>query len=197
MSEKNINNTQTDAEKQEGQTTETTTETNDANNAENQEGQQTETKDNKTFSQDDVDKLIGERLKRERSKMPAKEELEAYKEWKKSQQTEQEKLAEERKEFESARQELARLKNEKEVLKSGVDSSFSDYVTFEVGKMEGDFAENLGEFIKNNPQYAKGGTTTQTPTNAGGQKIKNEGGTADYSKMSDADYYKMLKSKIR
>ena len=168
-------------------------ETNEQENTQNAEQQETNEQE-KTFTQADLDKLIGERLKREKSKQPPKEELEAFKEWKKSQQTEQEKLAEERKEFESVRQELSRLKNEKEVLKAGVDSSYADYVTFEVGKMEGDFAENLGEFIKNNPQYAKGVTST-TPTNAGGQKVKNEGGTADYSKMSDADYYKMLKSK--
>jgi len=164
------------------------------NNAGNAEQQET-TEQEKTFTQAELDKLIGERLKREKSKQPPKEELEAFNKWKKSQQTEQEKLEEERKEFESVRQELSRLKNGNEVLKSGVDSSYADYVTFEVGKMEGDFTENLGEFIKNNPQYAKGGTTNTTPTNAGGQKVKNEGGTADYSKMSDADYYKMIKSK--
>ena len=182
---------------------------NNVNNTENQEenkgqennvdttGQETEkqTEQEKRFTQPEVDALIKKRLERERSKQPPKEEMEAYKEWKKSQQTEQEKLAEERKEFESIKAENARLKNEKEVLRSGIDSKYTDYVTFEVGKMEGDFAENLAEFVKNNPQYATS-TTSQTPTTqAGGQKIKNQGGAPDYSSMSDEEYFKLMAKK--
>lgn len=165
-------------------------ETTNVENTENQETQEQE----KTFTQADVDKLIGERLKRERSKQPPKEDLEAFKEWKKSQQTEQEKLAEERKEFESVKAENTRLRNEKEVLKNGIDSKYTDYVNFEVSKMEGDFADNLSEFVKNNPQF-KVGTTSQMPTTtAGGQKVKNEGGTLDLDSLSDEEYYKKMNS---
>lgn len=153
------------------------------------------TEQEKTFTQSDLDKIVGERLKREKSKMPAKEDLDAFKDWKKSQQTEQEKLAEERKEFETVKQEIVRLKNEKEVLKSGVDSKYADYVTFEVSKNEGNFADNLNEFMKNNPQFGKGTETTISAVQAGGQKVKNEAGKVDYSQMSDAEYYKAMNKK--
>lgn len=170
-------------------------ETEQENNVDNATEQQTETQEQgKTFTQAELDKLISERLKRERSKHPDKTELEQFKEWKKSQQTEQEKLAEERKQFEATKNELTRLKNEREVLKSGVNSQFADYVTYEVAKLEGDFAENLNEFLKNNPQFS----AKQEPTpniQAMGQKVKNESGNVDYSKMSDAEYYRARKNK--
>ena len=63
------------------------------NTAENQNvdgagkvGTQTTNKDEgtteKTFSQDEVNEMIKDRLKRERSKLPSKEELQAFNVWK-------------------------------------------------------------------------------------------------------------------
>ena len=46
----------------------------------------------KTFSQADVDKMIQSRLERERKKMPSEEELNAFRTWKDSQQTEQDRM---------------------------------------------------------------------------------------------------------
>ena len=48
----------------------------------------------KTFTQADVDKLIKDRLAREKKGQPSKEELKAFKEWKESQKTNEEKNAE-------------------------------------------------------------------------------------------------------
>lgn len=48
----------------------------------------------KTFSQEEVDNLIKERLKREKKGQPTKEELKAFKEWQDSQKTEAEKQSE-------------------------------------------------------------------------------------------------------
>ena len=47
----------------------------------------------KTFTQADVDKMIQTRLDRERRKYPSEEEITAYRTWKDSQQTEQERQA--------------------------------------------------------------------------------------------------------
>ena len=47
----------------------------------------------KTFTQADVDKMIAARLERERKKYPSEDEMTAYRSWKESQQTEQEKQA--------------------------------------------------------------------------------------------------------
>lgn len=45
----------------------------------------------KTFTQDEVDKLIKDRLKREKKGQPTKEELKAFKEWQDSKKTNEEK----------------------------------------------------------------------------------------------------------
>ncbi|MDP4144496.1 MAG: hypothetical protein Q8936_08450 [Bacillota bacterium] len=50
-----------------------------------------ETKEEKTFTQADVDKLIKDRIAREKKGLPSKEELKAYSDWKESQKTEEEK----------------------------------------------------------------------------------------------------------
>lgn len=52
------------------------------------------TQEEKTFTQADVDKLIQERVARERKNQLSKEELKAYNEWKESQKTEEEKKSE-------------------------------------------------------------------------------------------------------
>lgn len=60
---------------------------------ENEEDSEEE-KEAKTFTQDEVDKLIEERIKREKKDQLSKEELEEYKKWKDSQKTESEKQSE-------------------------------------------------------------------------------------------------------
>lgn len=158
------------------------------------ENQETETQEQeKTFTQAELDKLIGERLKRERAKQPDKTELDAFKEWKKAQQTEQERIAEERKEFEATKNELTRLKNEREVLKSGVDAQFAEYVTYEISKLEGDFGDNLSDFLKNNSQFQQ--KSNENTFQAGGRKIKNETGKINYAEMSDDEYYRHIRKK--
>lgn len=49
------------------------------------------TQEEKTFTQTDVDKLIQERIAREKKNQLSKDELKAYNEWKESQKTEEEK----------------------------------------------------------------------------------------------------------
>ena len=81
----------------------------------------------KTFTQADVDKMIQSRLDRERKKYPSEEEITAYRTWKDSQQTEQERQAERDKEFAdnksaltAAQAEVQQLKREKYVLSKGL-----------------------------------------------------------------------------
>ena len=59
-------------------------------NPEGGEGEEEE----KTFTQADVDKMIQERVAREKKNQLSKEELKAYNEWKESQKTEEEKRTE-------------------------------------------------------------------------------------------------------
>lgn len=67
------------------------TNTGNAETTETKTDTQETTQKEKTFTQADVDKLIQERVARERKNQLPKEELKAYQEWKESQKTEEEK----------------------------------------------------------------------------------------------------------
>lgn len=120
-------------------------------------GTQTTNKDEenneKTFTQDEVDKMIKDRLKRERSKFPSKEDLQAFNVWRESQKTDEQKQAEAKAEQQRILFENTELKNENEVFKAGVKKDDVEFVAFKVSKMEGDFKENLDKFLKENPKY--------------------------------------------
>ena len=115
------------------------------------EGQASE----KTFTQEELNKIVQERLDKEKKKMPSKEDLKAFKEWKESQKTEAEKQAEKDAEYKKTLNELNTLKQTNAVLEAGVNKDDADYVLFKVSKMEGDFEENLTKFLKDNPKYLK------------------------------------------
>lgn len=113
--------------------------------AENIDVQRTENTANeqeKTFTQADVDKLIQSRLERERKKYPNEEEMNAFRTWKDSQQTEQEKQAKRDKELAdsksaltAAQSELEQLKREKYVLSKGLTGDDAEFIAFKASKM--------------------------------------------------------------
>lgn len=86
-------------------------------------------------------------------KLPPKEKMDAFKKWEESQKTEADKQAEKEKELEIAKQEALYVKRENALLKKGINENDLDYVLFKVGKMDGEFDENLVEFLKENPKY--------------------------------------------
>lgn len=116
---------------------------------ETQTTNQNEVQAEKTFTQEDVDRIIKDRLKR----MPSKEELKAFKDWQESQKTAEQKQAEKDAEFTKTLSENTSLKQENAVLKAGVKGNDADYVLFKVSKMEGEFEENLAKFLNDNPKY--------------------------------------------
>lgn len=103
----------------------------------------------KTFTQEDVDKIVKERLK----KMPSKEELKAFKDWQETQKTAEQKQAEKETEHQKTLLRNTELENENKVFKAGVEKDSVDYVAFKVSKMEGDFDENLTKFLKENQKF--------------------------------------------
>lgn len=131
------------------------------------EGQASE----KTFTQEELNKIVQERLDKEKKKMPSKEDLKAFKDWKESQKTEAEKQAEKEAEYQRTLNELNTLKQTNAVLEAGVNKDDADYVLFKVGKMEGEFDENLTKFLKDNPKYLK--QETQTEPKATGTPVRN------------------------
>ena len=118
----------------------------------------------KTFTQADVDKIISERLKRERDKLPNDDDLKAYKEWKKSQQSESEKAAEREKEFQALQSKSIELERENAVIKAGVKADDAEFVIFKVSRMEGDFKKNLESFLSENKKFTEPVTETVAGT---------------------------------
>ena len=99
----------------------------------------------KTFTQSEVDALVQRRQERERKKYPNEEELSAFRSWKESQQTEQERwsnLTKERDEsrtaLSAAQAELQQLKREKYVVSKGISGEEAEFITFKAGKMVDD-----------------------------------------------------------
>ena len=111
----------------------------------------TETKEEvEMISKEEAQKMVNSALAK---KLPPKEEMDAFKQWKESQKTEADKQAEEKKELETLRQEAVNAKRENALLKKGINNDDIDYVLFKVGKMDGEFDENLVEFLKENPKF--------------------------------------------
>lgn len=115
----------------------------------------------KTFTQTEVDNLIGKRLAKAMKGMPDEAELTAFRAWKDSQQTEKEKwdtLTQERDtaktELETAKAELEQYKREKLLLDKGVPAADVDYYAFKIGKLVTDkktFEEAAEEYLKDAP----------------------------------------------
>lgn len=107
--------------------------------------------DVKAEAQKIADAMVAKKMKG----MPTKEELKAFKDWQESQKTAEQKQAEKEAEYQKTLNELNTLKQTNAVLEAGVNKDDADYVLFKVGKMEGDFEENLAKFLKDNPKYLK------------------------------------------
>lgn len=109
----------------------------------------------KTFTQEEVNAMI---LKAENKATKKYEgvDLKKYKEWEESQKTETEKQQEKDKKHLETENELNETRKELLVYKAGVQEEDDvDYILFKVSKMEGDFDENLKEFLEKNPKYLK------------------------------------------
>ena len=127
------------------------------------ETQKEEIAEVKAFTQKEVDDLIKDRLSREKKKLPTKDELKEFNDWRESQKTDADKNAEKEQEYNKVQNELLTMKQENLVLKKGIASDEVDYVVFKVSKMEGDFEDNLEDFLKSNPKYlSKEETTTKS-----------------------------------
>lgn len=148
----------------------------------------------KTFTQEELNKIVQERLEKEKKKIPSKEELKAFKDWKESQKTEDEKQAEKETEYQKTLTRNAELENENKAFKAGVNKDDVDYVVFKVSKMDGDFEENLASFLEDNPKYLASNKEETTKTiDLGGEH--KETNTPDLSKMSYEEYKAYRKNK--
>lgn len=99
----------------------------------------------KTFTQEEVDAMIGKRLAKAMKGIPSEEELNAYRTWKDSQQTEQQRQAQREKDFNKAQSDLAaaqseleQVKREKYVLSKGLTGDNAEFITFKAAKLVDD-----------------------------------------------------------
>lgn len=161
-----------DLENQNTNTGESTNNAEGTGNVDTQTTNQNEGQAEKTFTQEELNKIVQERLDKEKKKMPSKEDLKAFKDWKESQKTAEEKQAEKEAEYQKTLNELNTLKQTNAILEAGVNKDDVDYVLFKVGKMEGEFEENLAKFLKDNPKYLEK-ELTQTELKATGAPVKS------------------------
>ena len=142
----------------------------------------------KTFTQEEVNAMLA----KEKKKMPSKEELKAFNEWKERKKTLEEKQADMQKENESLKNKISELENMQVVANAGVDSKFQKFVLSEISK-EGNFEDNLKEYLKTNPQYLQQKQethkTTGFPQNTTNKNVSDEKAYLD-KKYAKNPYYK-------
>ena len=115
-------------------------------------GEQPVEKNEKTYTQEEVNAL-DKKLKEKYEKKYAGIDLKKYKEWEDSQKTETEKSLEKDKKIETLKKQLAYAENKSVVANAGVDAKFQKFVLSEVSEMEGEFEDNLKDYLKDNPQF--------------------------------------------
>ena len=163
-----------DLENQNTNTGESTNNAEGTGNVDTQTTNQNEGQAEKTFTQEELNKIVQERLDKEKKKMPSKEDLKAFKDWKESQKTAEEKQAEKEAEYQKTLNELNTLKQTNAVLEAGVNKDDVDYVLFKVSKMEGNFDENLTKFLMDNPKYKESEPEGQKATGTQVKKINSQ-----------------------
>lgn len=96
----------------------------------------------KTFTQEEVDAIVGRKLAKATKGMPNEEELKAFRTWQESQKTEQERWENLNKENEAnkaalaqAQAEIEQNRREKFLISKGVSSDDVDYYSYKIGKM--------------------------------------------------------------
>lgn len=141
-----------------------------------------ETPPAKTFTQEEVDAMIGKRLAKAMKGIPSEEEITAYRTWKDSQQTEQERQAKRDKEFAdnkaaltAAQAEIEQMKRDKYVLSKGLTGDDAEFIAFKALKMVDDKTtfEQAVDKLTENRQKVKfdwsapaGGSEKKSDTNA-------------------------------
>lgn len=120
---------------------------------ENTETQTAEQIEVKTFTQEEVNAIVQDRLDKEKRKLPSKDELKAFSEWKESQKTNEEKALEKDKRIMELENTIKGYENLNKVISANVDPKFQKFVSSEVSSMGEDFDANLKSYLESNSQY--------------------------------------------
>lgn len=136
-------------------------------------GEQPVEKNEKTYTQEEVNAL-DKKLKEKYEKKYAGIDLKKYKEWEDSQKTETEKSLEKDKKIEALEKQLVIAENKSVVANAGVDSKFQKFVLSEVSELEGDFEDNLKDYLKENPQFLISKVETPKTNGVATKKISDD-----------------------
>lgn len=137
----------------------------------------------KTFTQEEVDAIVSRRLSKAMKGIPSEEEMNQYRTWKDSQQTEQERQAKREKELAdsktaltAAQTELEQLKREKYVLSKGLTGDDAEFISFKASKLvdEKTTFEQAVDQLTENRQKVKFDWTAQV---GNGSKTETENAT--------------------
>lgn len=101
----------------------------------------------KTFTQEEVNAMLA----KEKKNLPTKEDLKAFNDWKEAQKTEEQKRQEELVKAQKVQQENEAKGQMLEIMKKGVDFEKAEFIQFKLSKMDGDFTENLENYLKDHP----------------------------------------------
>lgn len=104
----------------------------------------------KTFTQAEFEKALKSALAK---RLPSKEEREQFEHWKESQQTMEEKVSALTVKNSRLEEELESLKHENTIIRAGVDKDAIEFVQYKVERMDGDFDDNLQDFLKEHKKY--------------------------------------------
>ena len=144
----------------------------------------------KTFTQEEVNGIVKDRLAKAQKGIPSKEELAKYNEWKESQQSQQEKYDNLVKNSNEKDNTISTLEKENAVLKAGItDQDEIEFICYKVGKMDGDFKENLTQHLANNPKYTKKQETKATGIVTKPQTVPQESGVTAILKSKHPELF--------
>ena len=105
----------------------------------------------RTFTQAEVDALIGRRLAKAMKGMPGEEELNAFRAWQKERREQGSELAALKKERDEARAELERSRREMLLLGKGLNAEEAEFYAFKLGRQvteERSFEQVTEDFFK-------------------------------------------------
>lgn len=141
-----------DEELEQNETVEGNEGTGETNNNDNSQNNSDETIEQK------AQKLADGMLKKKMKNMPSKEELKRFRAWEKSQKS-KDGNDEDEENTNSNKTVDERTENalkENLIFRKGItDPETVEFLSWKVSKMDGDFEENLDEFLEDNPKYLK------------------------------------------
>lgn len=119
-----------------------------------------EEKAEKTYTQADMN-AMDKKLKAKYEKKYEGIDIAKYKEWEESQKTAEQRQAEKEAEYVEKDKKIVLLENKLKLKDANVSKEYEDFVLFTVSNMDGEFEDNLGQFLKDNPKYIKGQEITE------------------------------------